>query len=589
VTGPLLLPAPREAHLDGPAVPAADPVVRLGAPGLPAEGYALTVGPDGTVTVDAADEAGARWAAATLAQLRATHDGRLPVGAIRDWPDRPVRAAMLDISRDKVPTLPELESLVDRLAGWKVNQLQLYMEHTFAAVGHEEVWQEASALSAGELARLDAHCASRGVELVPNQNCLGHLARWLRHPRYAELAMDPAGYTLAGLRFPPATIEPAHPRSFPLVADVLGQLVAALPRARFVHVGLDEPWEMPPERIGDYLAWMRRLRDLPALEGREMLVWGDVLAGHPDRLAQVPEGVTVVEWGYDAGHPFAERLARLADAGVPAWVAPGTSSWWSILGRVPNMCANVAEATAAAAGAGAAGLLQTDWGDNGHLQPPPVSEPGWAVAAALGWCAATNAEVCDRLPALLDAHAFADAAGVLGTTVVELGSLYRLLTPQLPNLATMVLHLYFPQLPVGRGLLDGATAGQYATVADRLDDLDAGLARARPARGDGPLVLDELRHAIGIVRLCCDDAHARLEGDGTLASVPEATRGALAERTAALADEHDRLWAARNRPGGMADSRAWLDHLARCQRLGEAPLDWSGPHRWPPGAGPGAH
>ena len=37
---------------------------------------------------------------------------------------------MLDISRDKVPTMATLFHLIDRLAGWKINQLQLYIEHT---------------------------------------------------------------------------------------------------------------------------------------------------------------------------------------------------------------------------------------------------------------------------------------------------------------------------------------------------------------------------------------------------------------------------------------------------------------------------
>ena len=36
---------------------------------------------------------------------------------------------MLDISRDRVPTLATVMDLIDRLAGWKINQFQLYMEH----------------------------------------------------------------------------------------------------------------------------------------------------------------------------------------------------------------------------------------------------------------------------------------------------------------------------------------------------------------------------------------------------------------------------------------------------------------------------
>ena len=42
------------------------------------------------------------------------------------------RAYMLDISRDKVPTMSTLRLLVELLARFGYNQLQLYIEHTFA-------------------------------------------------------------------------------------------------------------------------------------------------------------------------------------------------------------------------------------------------------------------------------------------------------------------------------------------------------------------------------------------------------------------------------------------------------------------------
>ena len=49
------------------------------------------------------------------------------------------RAYMLDISRDKVPTMSTLRLLVELLARFGYNQLQLYIEHTFAYSAHEAV------------------------------------------------------------------------------------------------------------------------------------------------------------------------------------------------------------------------------------------------------------------------------------------------------------------------------------------------------------------------------------------------------------------------------------------------------------------
>jgi hypothetical protein len=77
---------------------------------------------------------------------------------------------MLDVSRNKVPTLTQLFELVDLLASFKYNQLQLYTEHTFAYRGHEIVWADSSPLTPSEIQALDVYCTQRCITLVPNQN-----------------------------------------------------------------------------------------------------------------------------------------------------------------------------------------------------------------------------------------------------------------------------------------------------------------------------------------------------------------------------------------------------------------------------------
>ena len=363
-----LLPVPREQSLRSETVPFREPEAGR-TTDLPPQGYALTISADG-IRLDAADDAGAFYGRMTLRQLARMHDGALPVGTIRDWPDLGERGVMIDVSRDKVPTMATLYALIDRLAEWKINHVELYAEHTFAYRDHEDVWRDASPITAAEIDALDEYCRDRHIALVPNQNCLGHMNRWLWHAPYQALAMDPDGYVMMGMRRPPSTIEPTNPGSLALVQSLLHELLPHFSDARFVNLGLDEPWEMPADRIDDYLDWVRTLRALPELDGREIVIWGDILAGHPDRLGELPDGVIVCEWGYDAEHPWDTRLGALAAAGIPRWVAPGTSSWLTILGRTTNMRADIAEAIDAAVAHGATGMLNTDWGDNGHLQYP---------------------------------------------------------------------------------------------------------------------------------------------------------------------------------------------------------------------------
>lgn len=570
-----LLPLPRHLALDGPPVEPSEPTVTIDA-GLPPQGYRLEIGAD-SIRIDAADDAGAFYARATLAQLRAELGAQLPSGAVEDWPDLPVRGVMLDISRDKVPTLETLRDLIDRLASWKINHVELYSEHTFAYRDHELVWRDASPLTASEIRELDAFCIARHVELTPNQNALGHFERWLRHPEYRQLALAPDGFTDDfGRRRGPTTIDPTNPGSLALVRSLLAELLPNFTSKR-VHVGLDEPWELPESRVDDYLAWVAQLRALPELDGYELLVWSDVLAGKPERLAAVPAGVTICEWGYEADSDFEARGAAYAAAGVPFWVSPGTSSWITILGRWTNMVDTTRHAVAAALAHGGGGMLTTDWGDQGHLQHLPISEPGLAYAAAVSW--AYDANVGIDLAATVSAVVYADASGELGAALYELGDLHLAITPQFPNISTLVMHLYYPQIPLGHSFTRGVTPAELDDVAVRLGDVRGRLARATPARADGEIVVRELENAVDLVALLVRDAQLRLAGDGLLGSVPDDARAELADTLQVVADEHREIWLLRNRPGGLADSHAWLDNLRRAYETGVADPTWSGP-RW---------
>ena len=567
-----LLPVPRTLELTGATVPNR-PATRLPDPSLPAQGYELHISSD-SVEVVAADEAGFFYGETTLAQLAEVHDGVLPEGVVRDHPDLMVRGVMLDISRDKVPTTARLHALIDRLASMKINQVQLYSEHTFAYRNHHEVHAAASPLDAYEIRELDAYCRARHIELVPNQNCLGHMNRWLAHERYRPLAIEPEGFVDPyGIAREPMTIEPNDPRSIELVRELLAELLPLF-ESRRVHVGLDEAWELPPGRMDDFLAWAATLRGLPELAGREMLLWGDMFSGQANLIARLPAGVTVCEWGYDDWYPFDERCAALASAGVPFWVAPGTSSWMSILGRVTNARNTCRRAAEAALAHGAVGYLNTDWGDLGHLQQPVVSEPGFAYGAAVSWCLESNADL--DLAAALSAHVFHDPTGGLAEAVLSLGDAHRLVTPQFPNMSTLVMNLYYPQLPVGRGLTKGLMAGELDEVERCFERAREAAASSRPERPDAPLLRDEVAFGIDLVGLLLRDARARLGTDGFLESVPQEERARLGADLDALTERYRLLWLANNRPGGLEDSVRWLTNLRQAYATGRAVPDWGG-------------
>lgn len=580
----LLVPRPREARRNGE-------VLRLPAGPVPRrreidtalgdQGYRLEVRAGG-VELAAGSPAGLCYAAATLEQwieLHRTADGRrpaeLPGISIRDRPDFPVRAVMLDVSRDKVPTLDTLLATVDLLARLKINQLQLYTEHAFAYRGHETVWREASPLTPEEVRRLDDYCAARFVELVPNQQSFGHLHRWLRHEPYRRLAECPAGFAHPFSLVPePFSLCPSDPGCFDLLADLYDQLLPCF-RSRLFNVGCDETIDLGLGRSRQecaergrgrvYLDFLERLHALVAERGRRMQLWGDIVLQHPELAAELPADAMVLEWGYEADHPFAADCRRFADAGRDFYVCPGTSSWSSFAGRTDNAVANLASAAVHGHAHGAAGYLITDWGDYGHLQPLPVSWPGLVAGAAFAWnVAAAREPHALPLAALLDRHVFRDRARRAGGIVTALGNVYRAPGAPPANGSALFFLVVFALLARERDRTRSVTVEGLARALERVGTAAAEIPAMRLERGDAELVERELAWVADALAFACRLGHERwASGDlTTFAAIAPARRRELERRLRELVERHRESFLARNRRGGLAASAGWLLRVA---------------------------
>ena len=154
----------------------------------------------------------------------------------------PAIGYMLDISRDKVPTMASLRRMVDVLSALGYNQFQLYTEHTFAYRDHRSVWADASPMTAEEVRALDAYCRERGIELVPNQNSFGHLEKWFKHPEYRPLAEAPYGGVKTpwgSTRVVPRALCPTDPRSIAFVASLYDELLPNF-SSKLFNVGCEE-------------------------------------------------------------------------------------------------------------------------------------------------------------------------------------------------------------------------------------------------------------------------------------------------------------------------------------------------------------
>lgn len=577
---PSLLPRPRELEpIDGPALVAPLRSTVRPDPSLPAQGYALRAA-GGEVEIAHADAAGLRYAQALARQLEAA-PGPVSALSVRDWPDFPVRGLMLDISRDRVPTRETLARLVDLLALFRLNRLELYTEHTFAYRDHEEVWRDASPITADDVRWLDALCAERGIELGPNQNCFGHMARWLAHEPYRGLAEAPSGWeTRRGAPMPPGVLAPTD-ESFAFVKGLLDELLPNF-SSRRVNINCDETFELGKGRSADdvrargrgavYMDFLARIFRTLHERGCEVLFWSDVLRSHPELIPALPARTTALVWHYEApAEPqsvpaflrelFAEfgadpevfrgfegQVPAFAEAGVPFWVCPGTSSWNSLVGRAQNARANLLDAAVVGKAHGAGGIMITDWGDNGHLQPFSISLPPLAYGGAVGWCVDANRDL-DVAP-LLDRLVFDDPSGTLGAALEAIGGVCTGTGLSAINASPLHTKLL---LRGGMPLWGEVDPSGLLAVVDTLERASGAIGSATPRSPDAHVVQRELRQAIRLAR----HGAWRIAREVELPFAPEtaALRADLAEAI----EEQRACWLLRSRPGGLTESVSRLE------------------------------
>jgi hexosaminidase len=397
------------------------------------EGYGLTIGKNG-IEITFRDLPGLRAAMTTLRQLVREYGRRLPCVQIRDWPDFRRRGVMLDISRGRVPKLETLLDLAERLADFKINELQLYTEHTFAYRDYKSVWSGWGALTGAELRRLDARCRELGIDLVPNQNSFGHLRYFLEHPRVKKLAEVSQPYEDESGEFlrRPSTLAPNHLDTIPFLRGLYDELLPNF-SSGFFNVGCDETWDLGRGQSKKscqakgkghvYVDFLNRVHREVSRRGRQMMFWGDIILKYPQLIRKLPEDVIALNWGYEATHPFDREAALFAKSGIPFYVCPGTSTWMTLIGKHDNALRNLQRAARAGRKHRAVGYLITDWGDGGHPQPLAVSWLPLAAGAAMAWCEKTFKE--STLVPVLSRDVFQDRTGRVAKAALALGLAHR--------------------------------------------------------------------------------------------------------------------------------------------------------------------
>ncbi|MDD6094809.1 MAG: beta-N-acetylhexosaminidase [Clostridia bacterium] len=356
------------------------------------EGYRLTVSKE-SVTAEGDSPAGAFYAIQTLRQLIRENGEMLPCCFIDDAPDFLVRGFYQDITRGRVNSPKKLREIADLLAYYKINSLQLYVEDAFLFREFEGIITSDEAMTADEMIDFDDYCYNNFIELVPSLSTFGHLFTLLQSDRYNYMSELPGHKMTTDYWMEKQwhhTVDVYNPDSIKVIGSMIEQYISLFRSDKF-NICCDETMDLcsgknrGKDKGEAYFYYLNMLIEIVKKHGKTVMMWGDECMAHPEMMKEkVPSDTVMLDWCYHK--TVNEWIPKFfSDQGFLQIVCPGTSSWSRFIEDIDTSVGNITDFANHGKKFGALGLLNTNWGDFGHICSFNCNLYGMLFGAQKSW------------------------------------------------------------------------------------------------------------------------------------------------------------------------------------------------------------
>ncbi len=374
---------------------------------------------------------GLLYAVETLRQLISQLAMVIPAMEIEDKPVIANRGFYHDATRGRVESLDSYKKLADKCAYYKLNQLQLYVEHSYLFKDFSEVWRDDTPLIAEDILELDMYCKKLGIELIPSIASFGHLDKVLKTKSFTKLCelpdSDKDRFSFRG-RMEHHTINMTDPAAWDFIKRMLDEFIPLFTSKQFNLCG-DETFDLgkgKSKKLADeigthriYVDFVKKICEYLCSRGLRPMFWGDIIVGSPELIEELPAETVCLTWGYSEEE--SDRSARLMnDVGATQYLCPGVHGWRHFINKNHSAYANVSKMCAYAKTYKALGVLNTDWGDYGHVADPVFSIPGLIYGAEGSWSLEMSDE--KELNRRISLVEYGDRCGEIADIISELGA-----------------------------------------------------------------------------------------------------------------------------------------------------------------------
>lgn len=233
-----------------------------------------------------------------------------------------VKGFHLDL-RAEVMTMPALKKFAEELSDIGVNTLIMEWEATFPYTKHATLSNK-YAYSRKEIQDFIKHCSNLGIDVIPLQNCFGHVEFILRHDRYTSVKEDWKD------------ISQVCPLKIDENKEIFKELfteMAELHPSEFIHIGCDETrllgscgncqaFVKEHGKSKLFVNYVKEMCDIVISLGKQPVIWGDILLKHPEAADELPKSIKVIDWNYGWDVNYFGNVDDLIEKGFKFWGAP---------------------------------------------------------------------------------------------------------------------------------------------------------------------------------------------------------------------------------------------------------------------------
>lgn len=220
-----------------------------------------------------------------------------------------LRCLQIDLARQK-ESVEFVKSYTDFAIKYGYNALVLYLENAIRTKS-TSYFNESETYSEEEIKEIIAYAESKGLEVIPALENLGHLEKFFMYPQLEELS-EIEDYTKEGRGFDAykrgACGCVTNPKLNQFMDNYIRE-VCALFHSKYVHMGLDEPFDLAVcprckaelakgiAKAEVFLKQVLHTYELCKSMGKTMMMWDDFFE-YADVVAQLPRDIILCNWNY---------------------------------------------------------------------------------------------------------------------------------------------------------------------------------------------------------------------------------------------------------------------------------------------------